>query len=77
MVFLPEGADYLAENSECTVRIAEKMDGPIIQSYKELAANLGIWLSVVVHVKVSNKRKFSLEQKHDRFVQNEWQQFPM
>lgn len=51
MVFLPEGADYLAENSECTVRIAEKMDGPIIQSYKELAANLGIWLSVVVHVK--------------------------
>lgn len=51
VVFLPEASDYLSENSQRAVDLAEPADGPTVKSYRGLAVSLGVWLSIGLHIK--------------------------
>ena len=46
MVFLPEGYDYLAENKEQSLSMAESIDGPRMMDMCQLAKENDIWLSL-------------------------------
>ena len=53
IVFLPECCDYVGDNRQFTMAAAESIDGDLIQRYKDLAAHLGVWLSLGgLHIKV-------------------------
>lgn len=53
MVFLPEAFDFIGENKEETFHLAEPLDGPLVNSLKDLAKTNNIWLSLGgMHVKV-------------------------
>jgi len=46
MIFLPESFDYIVEDKSESFRLAESMDGPLIDGYKSLAKSLNVWLSL-------------------------------
>lgn len=46
MAFLPEAFDYISENKEMCLSLAQSVDGPIIQDLSQLARELNIWLSL-------------------------------
>jgi len=46
MTFLPECADYVSESREQAVALAEPLDGPAVDRYRDLARTLNMWLSV-------------------------------
>ncbi|KAM9294604.1 deaminated glutathione amidase [Gastrophryne carolinensis] len=46
MVFLPEAFDYIGGGTEETLRLAETLDGDLIQRYSALARECGVWLSL-------------------------------
>lgn len=46
MVFFPENTDFVSESKEQTLLLAEALDGPFVSRFKELAQQLGIWLSI-------------------------------
>lgn len=53
MVFLPEAFDFIGENKEETFHLAEPLDGPLVNSLKDVAKTNNIWLSLGgMHVKV-------------------------
>ncbi|KAL0279535.1 UNVERIFIED_CONTAM: hypothetical protein PYX00_001066 [Menopon gallinae] len=45
VAFLPEACDFFGSSREETFSLAEPIGGPLVQAYKELARNNGIWLS--------------------------------
>jgi len=61
IAFFPEACDYLADNKKDIVAFAESLDGPTVSSYKKLASEHGIWLSLGgLHEKlVDNDEKIS------------------
>jgi len=46
MVFLPEGYDYLAENKQESIAMAQSIDGPRMREMCQLAKDNDIWLSL-------------------------------
>lgn len=46
VVFVPESADYIAENRAQVPELAEPIDGWIIQQYRQLAKKFDVWLSL-------------------------------
>jgi hypothetical protein len=46
MVFLPEAVDYIAESKQQSIEMAEDLSGTTISKYRDLAKQLGIWLSI-------------------------------
>lgn len=46
MVFLPECCDFIGSNRQQTLELAEDLNGPTVNRYKELAQRLGVWLSL-------------------------------
>lgn len=53
MVFLPEAFDFIGENKEDTLQLAESLDGPLVINLKNLAKANNTWLSLGgMHVKV-------------------------
>uniref|UniRef100_A0A2R5LGW8 Nitrilase and fragile histidine triad fusion protein NitFhit n=1 Tax=Ornithodoros turicata TaxID=34597 RepID=A0A2R5LGW8_9ACAR len=58
VVFLPEATDFLAESKVQAQEMAEPLDGPILTKYKNLAKELGIWISIgSLHVKAPDGKK--------------------
>ena len=53
MVFVPEYGDFVALNVRQTFELAEPLEGPTVQYYRELAKRLNIWLALGgFHIKV-------------------------
>lgn len=46
MVFLPEACDYIADNKQQSMEMAEVLEGETIHKYRQLAAELSVWISV-------------------------------
>lgn len=46
MIFLPEGFDYIEEDKNKSLQLAESIEGSLINSYKSLAKSLDVWLSL-------------------------------
>lgn len=46
VVFLPECFDYVGENQEQTLSMAAPLESPRMQSLRDLAKELGVWLSL-------------------------------
>ena len=46
MAFLPEGFDFLGDNSAQSLKLSETLSGPIITAYRALAREQQIWLSL-------------------------------
>jgi deaminated glutathione amidase len=46
MVFVPECADYVSDSREQAVALAETIDGPTVNRYRDLAKRLSLWLSI-------------------------------
>lgn len=46
MIFLPESFDYIEEDKSKSLKLAETLDGSLINNYKSLAKSLDIWLSL-------------------------------
>ncbi|KAH3819755.1 hypothetical protein DPMN_121499 [Dreissena polymorpha] len=46
MVFLPEACDYLADNQQHTMEMAEAMEGETVNQYRQLAKDLSVWISI-------------------------------
>eukprot|EP00128_Syssomonas_multiformis_P001135 Colp12_sorted_trinity150504_noHs@31378 len=46
MLFLPEAFDYIGTSKAETLSLAENLDGPLLSSYKEVAKEAKIWLSL-------------------------------
>lgn len=56
VIFLPEACDYIAGNKTQTVEMAESINGPTVEAYKELAKQFKVWLSLGgIHIKVTFK----------------------
>ena len=43
---MPEAFDYIAESQVQSLELAEDLDGPLIESYSELAVKHDVWLSL-------------------------------
>jgi len=46
MVFLPEAVDYIAESTQKSMEMSERMDGQTMSKYCQVAKEQDIWLSV-------------------------------
>ncbi|XP_051157563.1 deaminated glutathione amidase [Leptopilina boulardi] len=46
IAFFPEACDYLADNKQDIVGMAENLEGNIVKKYKQLASEEKIWLSL-------------------------------
>ncbi|XP_053331067.1 deaminated glutathione amidase isoform X2 [Spea bombifrons] len=46
MVFLPEAFDYICDNTEETLSLAETLEGVTVQRYSSLARECDVWLSL-------------------------------
>ncbi|ODM92781.1 Nitrilase and fragile histidine triad fusion protein NitFhit [Orchesella cincta] len=46
MIFLPEAFDYIGRSKEESAQLSETLDGPLITSYRNLAKELKVWLSL-------------------------------
>eukprot|EP00047_Mylnosiga_fluctuans_P011051 m.19381 g.19381 ORF g.19381 m.19381 type:complete len:300 (+) comp3434_c0_seq1:1104-2003(+) len=46
LVCLPEAFDYIATSPEESLRLAQPLDGPLFMSYRDLARQHGVWLSL-------------------------------
>jgi len=46
MVFLPECFSFIGSKSNPAITVAENLDGPIMQKYRDLAAAHSIWMSL-------------------------------
>lgn len=46
MIFLPECFDFIGSNKQEALNAAEKLDGPTVGRYRELARDLKVWLSL-------------------------------
>lgn len=46
MIFLPEAVDYIGESKQQSIEMAEDLEGPTITKYRDLAKQLGVWLSI-------------------------------
>ncbi|CAG7838058.1 unnamed protein product [Allacma fusca] len=46
MVFLPEGFDFIASGKDETIQLAENLDGPVIENYRNIAKKYQVWLSL-------------------------------
>lgn len=57
MVFLPEACDFMGENKQQTFELAEPLDGPLVNQYKDLAKTRNVWLSLGgIHEQASEDR---------------------
>ncbi|KAF4533445.1 hypothetical protein B566_EDAN001171 [Ephemera danica] len=57
MVFLPEACDFVGENTEETLALAEETDGSFVKEIQELAEQLNIWISLGgIHEKVCDQK---------------------
>ncbi|XP_076643415.1 ntrilase and fragile histidine triad fusion protein NitFhit [Halictus rubicundus] len=60
IAFFPEACDYLADNKKDTVAMAQPLDGSTVASYKEIARNNKIWLSLGgLHEALPNNERIS------------------
>ncbi|XP_077983209.1 deaminated glutathione amidase-like [Glandiceps talaboti] len=58
MTFLPEAFDYIADNREKSIAMAEPLDGHVVQTMKSLARQHDMWLSLGgMHRKVDEETK--------------------
>lgn len=46
MLFLPECCSFIGEDAEETVRHARPLDGPVLGRFRDLARQLGLWISL-------------------------------
>ena len=46
MVFLPEACDFIGENRQQTLGLAQSVDGSTVQSFRKIAAENKVWLSL-------------------------------
>merc|ERR1719391_1395561 len=46
MVFLPEACDFIGENRQQTFGLAQSVDGSTVQSFRKIAAENKVWLSL-------------------------------
>ncbi|KAF5300030.1 hypothetical protein FQR65_LT09287 [Abscondita terminalis] len=46
MVFLPEATDFIGINDSDSKKFSEPLDGPLMSSYKEMASQYKLWLSI-------------------------------
>ncbi|XP_078276530.1 deaminated glutathione amidase isoform X2 [Rhinoraja longicauda] len=46
VVFLPEAFDHISSSAEDTLRHAESLEGELVGSYRQLARESGVWLSL-------------------------------
>ena len=46
MIFLPEAFDYICSNKQSTLDESESVDGPLINTYRQLAKKHHLWLSL-------------------------------
>lgn len=46
MVFLPEAFDHISSSTEVMLRLAESLEGELVGSYRQLARESGVWLSL-------------------------------
>lgn len=46
MVFFPECFSFIGKEAQESRDIAEALDGPLLESYRQLAKNEGMWLSL-------------------------------
>lgn len=46
VVFLPECFDHVGESKEQSVQLAESLDGPLMNKYRNLASSNSLWLSL-------------------------------
>lgn len=46
MIFLPEGFDYIEQDKNISLQLAEPLEGSLINNYKSLAKSLNVWLSL-------------------------------
>lgn len=70
IVFLPECFDYVGENREQTLSMAAPLESPRMQSLRDLAKELGVWLSlggyhekVCIHSNLNRTYLFSCSNK--------------
>ena len=70
VVFLPECFDYVGENREQTLSMAAPLKSPRMQSLRDLAKELGVWLSlggfhekVCTHSNLNRTYLFMFKQK--------------
>lgn len=43
---MPEACDFIGNTTEETKKLAEPLDGPLVDEYKNLAKEHGVWLSI-------------------------------
>ena len=55
MVFLPECADYVAQDPSETISLAEEINGNFVTQMKNLAKSTGVWISFGMHRKDKTK----------------------
>lgn len=46
MVFLPEACDYIGDNKDQTLELAQPIDGDTVAQFRKLALDNNIWLSL-------------------------------
>lgn len=60
MVFLPEACDYIVASMKESIQKAESIHGPLVSKYQNLAASVGVWLSLGgLHLKEEGENKIS------------------
>ncbi|XP_044728218.1 nitrilase and fragile histidine triad fusion protein NitFhit [Chrysoperla carnea] len=60
IVFLPEACDYIAENKEQAIKLAEPLSGPRVTEYKNLAKSNNVWISFGgIHELTANNKAFN------------------
>jgi predicted amidohydrolase len=55
MLFLPEATDYIGENKEESLKLAQPLDGEFVQTIQSEAQKNNIWVSVCLHEKIPDE----------------------
>ena len=64
MVFLPEACDYIGDNKDQTLELAQPIDGDTVAQFRKLAVDNNIWLSLGgVHI-VSEAEEKKITNSH-------------
>ena len=64
MVFLPEACDYIGENREQTLELAQTIDGDTVAQFKKLAVENNVWLSLGGAHTLSDREKDKINNSH-------------
>ncbi|PVU97976.1 hypothetical protein BB559_001819 [Furculomyces boomerangus] len=59
MIFFPEASDYIAENKQQGLELAQKIDGEFLTSIRQSAKQHKLWLSIGVHELAEGDRPYN------------------